>query len=204
MNIVQFSEFTYFYLDLYVHDTTLKCSFCFTEMVKISICVSFLLVVGARSEWSWGKNSQAAIDKPVSAEKITELEATPEAKTDIAVGRSLDVSGVSGAPNVPGSGFGGVSGLPGNSNFHGVSGHSNFQADLNIPNGAVLPLEEHSSYSSVPKLKENTEEGVLSEQEEGRSGRFLGISEKLCKLGVKGMVSQTLEIFLFYFNTSKF
>ena len=53
---------------------------------------------------------------------------------------------------------------------------------------SILPLEEHDSPTGYIAL----EEGVLDD--EARNARFLGIPGKLCKLGVKGMVSLILIV----------
>ena len=61
----------------------------------------------------------------------------------------------------------------------------------------ILPLEEHSPSPShlpqqqqfAPLQQQEHEAPLLEGGEEGRDARFLNIPNKLCKLGVKGMVS---------------
>lgn len=61
-------------------------------------------------------------------------------------------------------------------------------SSINVPQ-AVLPLEEEiGDYAALEVIEGDEELSQDVPNEEGRSGRILGISDRLCKLGVKGLV----------------
>ncbi|KAB7498850.1 hypothetical protein Anas_07476 [Armadillidium nasatum] len=126
------------------------------------LLVTVLLVSHVNCDWSWGSNKKVEVALEAETDDIT-----PEAVPPTSFAASSQNEARASSINVP-------------------------QAVLPLEEGtgdyAVLPLDEPAGDYAALEVVQGTED--LSEDvlgEEGRSGRFLGIPDRLCKLGVKGL-----------------